>query len=168
MTFAYIGQGVYMPSITPKFYVINTNINDYIIIDSSDGEYNQIINNILEITRGVRPKYLILTSCKRSSAGGAALISKFFEIPIVAHYPDSVNIRYGTCENENYSSSRISIELREKIRIFEGLKIINSKTPTLGSVIIKWRNFLFTGNNKITALGNEIKYVCDILECKKV
>lgn len=168
MTFAYLGQGVYVPSILPKFYVINIKYEDYVIIDSSDGEYNQILQDILEITRGIRPKFLLLTSCRKSSAGGANLISRFFGIPIVAHYPDTIGVRHGKCENEEYSPSSVSIELKERFYEFEGLKIYNTKSPTLGSVIVRWKNFLFTGNTRLTVLGNEIKYICDISECKKV
>ncbi|ARM75849.1 MBL fold metallo-hydrolase [Acidianus manzaensis] len=169
MTFAYLGQGVYISDITPKFYIINTNENDYIIIDSSDNGYNQIIQDILEITNGIKPKLLILTSCKKDSVGGASLISKFFNIPVLAHYPDSVEIRHGQCGNEMYSPARVSIEIKQKIyELQDSIKIINTKSPTLGSIIVKWKDFIFVGNNKISSLGNHVKYICDTIDCIKV
>lgn len=168
MTFAYLGQGVYLPSVSPKFYVINTKSDEYLIIDSSDSDYNEIITDILEITKGIKPRSLILTSCKKSSAGGASLISNFFNIPIIAHYPDTIEIRHGKCKNEEYSPCKISLELKDKVYNLESVQLINSKSPTLGSIIIKWKDFLFTGSNTLTAFGNDIKYVCNIIECKKV
>ncbi|AWR97209.1 hypothetical protein DFR86_06300 [Acidianus sulfidivorans JP7] len=169
MTFAYLGQGVYTSDIVPKFYIINTSQDNYIIIDSSNSEYNQIIQDILEITGGTKPKMLILTSCKKDSSGGASLISRFFGIPVVAHYPDSIGIRHGECNSEKYSPATVSIEIRQKIyKIEDSIKIINSRSPTLGSIIIEWKNFLFIGSNQVSKLGNSIKYICNTIDCMKV
>ncbi|BDC19242.1 MBL fold metallo-hydrolase [Acidianus sp. HS-5] len=166
MTFAYLGNGVY--TLNNGIYIINTE-NDFFIIDTTEDIGNSEIMDILEITKGKRPRYIILTSCCKSVSGGAWYIYQTLGIKIIAHYPDSISIRHGECNNLSYTPVNVSLELKGYVNCIDNIKIINSKVPTNGSIIVKWKNFLFVGNNKtLSPYGNEVKYVCGINGCIKV
>lgn len=167
MTFAYLGNGVY--TIDNEMYIINTYENNFFIIDSKENIGNSELMDILEITKGKKPMYLFLTSCCKSVSGGAWYIYQTLGTRIIAHYPDSVNIRHGECNNLTYTPVNVSVELKGYINYIDNIKVINSKVPTSGSVIIKWKDFLFVGNNKtLSPYGNEVKYVCGVNGCIKV
>jgi hypothetical protein len=142
-----------------------------ILINSTSGSHPELlINLILELIYKLKNsiKYLILTDCNINNVGGSYLIYEIFKPKVISHYPDSVKIRHGECFNKKFNPVPVSLEIREKIYILNDLIIINSKVPTEGSVIIKYKNILFTPTEKLSALRKKVKYVCNMKDCIKV
>jgi hypothetical protein len=172
MSIARVSKDVYkigIPNFADNCYLVK-NGTYYILIDSTSGEYiNDVIRGILEIiTDKNKLKYIILTSCLKNSAGGACKIYRALGTKIIIHYPDSISIRHGKCDNQVIDSCEIFMELRENINTMEDLYIINTKTPTLGSIVIRLNDILFLGNSKLSVKDKSIKMVCNNIDCWKI
>ncbi|BCU67269.1 hypothetical protein HS7_07060 [Sulfolobales archaeon HS-7] len=109
---------------------------------------NLMINNILEITKGHPLRYIIITSCIRELAENVKELYMVFNPDIIAGYPDSVRLRRGECGN---SPVEIAIEVRNEIRIGK-IRIVRSKSPTSGSIIIESEGGIFSGLTKVSPL----------------
>lgn len=174
-------------TIIPNVYVLKTanNYNEYsvylILLDNyqvlinSGNQYDSqdIIRNLIELVGDkLNLKYIILQTCLNNAAGGTARILQFFSSSyIVIHYPDSIGLRLGKCNNEKFSPSYPSIEIKDKIyRLNEDFVLIRSGVPTAGSINIHFLkyNVLFTSTYKLSLYGSKIKYLCTPIECKKV
>ncbi len=155
---------------TNAYLIYNEKEDYYTLIDTTTGSnIEYVIETLLEIMKGERKlKYIILTSCKTENIGGLnALYSLFYPIT-VAHFPDSLMIRQGECESKKVASSPISLEIKEKHFEVNGIRIFLSKTVTKGSIIVLYQNILFTGSNtRLSTYDPNIKYICDINECRK-
>ncbi|AWR94491.1 MBL fold metallo-hydrolase [Acidianus brierleyi] len=172
MSIARISKDIYkigLPNFRDNCYLVNLGTY-YILIDSTSGEYiNDVIRSILEIIVDKNKlSYIILTSCLKNSAGGACEIHRIFGTKIVSHYPDSISIRHGNCNNQTIDSCEVFMELRKNVETIENLYIFNTKTPTLGSIIIRLNNIMFIGNSKISIEDKNIKIVCDNIDCWKI
>jgi glyoxylase-like metal-dependent hydrolase (beta-lactamase superfamily II) len=139
----------------------------YVLVNSTSGELlTDVIRSILEVIHDKQKlKYVILTNCQRDSAGGACGIHKFFGAGIVIHYPDSVGIKHGTCGKDRIEGCEIYMELRRDVERIGDLEVIWTKSPTRGSVIALFRDFAFVGNDRLSFLGENIKMICDNIDC---
>ncbi|QIW23119.1 MBL fold metallo-hydrolase [Sulfolobus sp. S-194] len=154
-------------------YLIITNNHHVILIDSSNGNDSSIlIEGIEEILskydKGI--DYLILTSHYEEVSGGANYILSFLKIPyIVASTEDAVFIRKGIGKEQSYTPAKVNFEIKDTMKkIEEDIYIIKSKTPTLGSLLVLYKNVIFSGVNKISGIMNRINYICNAYECNKV
>lgn len=172
MSVARVSKDVYkigLPNFRDNCYLVKIGTY-YILIDSTSGEYiSDVIRSILEIiVNKNKLKYIILTSCLKNSAGGACEIHRALGTKIISHYPDSISIRHGNCRNQTIDSCEIFMELRKKVETMENLYILNTKTPTLGSIIIILNNIMFIGNSKISVEDKNIKIICNNIDCWKI
>ncbi|AHC52438.1 hypothetical protein SUSAZ_03155 [Sulfolobus acidocaldarius SUSAZ] len=164
----YAIKGVYY------IYLLVIDNKNLLIIDSSNGEdIGIVLDGILEIKSktNYNPSFLVLTSCKKEVAGGAAKISSFLNIPILASYIDASSIRKGVCLDEEYEPADVSIEIKDIKVLINGLNnltFLRAKTPSKGSLIIKYNNALFSGATKISGIVEKIGYVCNAFEFSKV
>ncbi|BAB65254.1 hypothetical protein [Sulfurisphaera tokodaii] len=154
-------------------YLIITNNQHVILIDSSNGNDSSIlIEGIEEILskydKGI--DYLILTSHYEEVSGGANYISSFLQIPyIVASKEDAILIRKGIGKEKSYTPAKVNLEIKDTTKkIEEDIYIFKSKAPTLGSLLVLHKNIIFSGVNKISGIMNRINYICNAYECKKV
>lgn len=141
----------------------------WVIIDGGDPvSLNIIVSDILEVTRGVTPKYILVTSCHPAAASAIGALSKFFvESLVVSHYPDSVALRRGECEGSFYEPARVSVELRSDEEVVEGIRIKLTRTPTLGSIIANYNGVIFAGSTLVSPLKT-VSYLCSVSDCSKV
>ena len=158
-------------AIKGNYYVYLINSNGLIIIDSSDSSDSTfIVNEIIELSTRLqsKPKFLILTSCRKEVAGGASFISNFFNIPVVASSLDAPLIRKGVCENDSYPPVNISIELKEN-RINESdILAIPAKSIKGGGIILKYKDIIFSGALNISGIMGKVRYICNAFKFEKV
>ncbi len=172
MSIARVSKEVYkigLPSFRDNCYLVKIGTY-YVLIDSTSGEYiNDVMRSILEIIIDKNKlKYIILTSCLKNSAGGACKIHRALGARIISHYPDSISIRHGNCNKQTIDNCEIFMELRKNIETIEDLHILNTKTPTLGSIIIRLNDIIFVGNSKLSVEDKNIKIVCSNIDCWKI
>lgn len=143
-----------------------------ILIDSSNGEdYNLIIEGIEEILSNYdkQIKYMILTSHFEESSGGASYLISFFRIPfVISSSEEAVLIRKGKGNRKNYTPINVNFEVKNNIMKLEDLTLIKSNSPSLGSLLVIYKDFLFSGVNRVSGITGKANYICDIDECKKV
>jgi len=166
-----ISQGVYYIKGYYNVYLI-INESNGVLVNSSDGEDNSlIIEGIEEILSryNIAIKYLILTDHHEESSGGASYIISFFKIPfVISSSEEATFIRKGVGKNRKYNPVSINLEIKNKTTDIENLRIIKANSPSLGSLIVLYRNIIFSGVNRITGIINKINYICNVYECKKV
>ncbi|WP_338599941.1 MBL fold metallo-hydrolase [Sulfolobus tengchongensis] len=168
----YIVGGKIVDENDTNAYLIYNEINDYyLLIDTTTGiNIRYVIEGLLEIMRGQNKlKYIILTSCKIENSGGLSYIYNIFKPITVAHFPDSIMIRKGECQNTSYSPSPISLEIKDKKYNLDIFSIFLSKTITNGNILIKYKDIIFSGSNtKISPYYKNAKYICDINNCRSI
>jgi len=166
-----ISQGVYYIKGDYNVYLIMNESNG-ILVNSSDGEDSSlIIEGIEEIlsSYNIDIKYLILTDHYEESSGGASYIISFFKIPfVISSSEEAIFIRKGVGKNMKYNPVSINFEIKNKIINIENLRIIKANSPSFGSVIVLYRDIIFSGVNRISGIINKINYICNVYECKKV
>ena len=168
--------------ISNGIYYIRGDYNVYFIIDGSTGilinssngeDSNLIIQGIEEILSNydynIDVKYLILTDHYEETAGGASYIAYFFNIPyIVSSSEEAILIRKGAGKNRRYNPVNVNLEIKNKISDMENLKIIKANSPSIGSLLVLYKNIIFSGTNNLSGIINKINYICNDYECKKV
>ncbi|MEM0373590.1 MAG: MBL fold metallo-hydrolase [Sulfolobaceae archaeon] len=171
---ARVGDNIYsisLPNLN-NVYLLLLNNNRLCIVNSTDGSSaDLLIQSLLEIkTRfNASIEYLILTDCRVENTGGGWIIYEIFKPKVIAHYPDSISIRHGECKGRKYNPLPISIEIRDKVYILNNeIILINSKTPTAGSMIIKYKDYIISGFVEISPFELNVKYICNPKECRKV
>jgi len=169
---ARIGENLYSISIpnSNKIYVILNNKRIYLINSTNGSSPDLLIHLIFEIKNKIDAEieYLILTDCTIENAGGGWIIYEVFKPKVVAHYPDSIFLRHGECKAK-YKPLPVTLEIRERMyKLSDDILLINCKTPTLGSIMVKYKEYLISGFVGLSPFALNVKYVCDAKECKKV
>lgn len=128
---------------------------DWIIVNAGVDDFNILINDILEITRGELPNYIFITSCEEVHARWASKVNSLSNAHVVAMQPDSFMLRHGECGGE---AVPVSLEVGGREEVL-GLHMIPVRTPTKGSYILWYDQVLFTGTCMTTPLNQNIKNV---------
>jgi hypothetical protein len=126
---------------------------------------NLVLNNVLEITKGEAVENLILTSCSPKLGDSASVFYSIFSSKIIAHFPDSVEMRMGRCSS---SPIPVNIEVRDSKFNYGEFQFLQARTPTKGAMIVFWRDKMFTGLTKSTPFHGKAKFVCDVYDCIEV
>lgn len=159
-------------------YIISLDDNYHVLINSGDIDNAQdLLRNIFQLfsSSNLKIKYIILLNCLKQVASASFILLTYFPSAfVIAHYPDTINLRQGKCGDLVYPPISPSIEIKDRIAYLdEKIIIIQSQVPTKGSINVlvslkKDVNVLFTSTEKVSPFGNKIKYICTPIECKMV
>lgn len=170
MSVARLGKNVYLVASREQgdqgnSYLLRTDSHTFLIDTGGTEEPINVLRNVLEVTNGSSIiDYLILTSCLRDAAAGAYFLYQELGIKVVIHEHDSIGLRHGICANTVYRPSNVYMVLRQNRASVDGLEVIRSASPTLGSVLLKFGEYLFVGASKLSPADPKIKYVLGLYE----
>ncbi|AEB94133.1 MAG: MBL fold metallo-hydrolase [Metallosphaera sp.] len=149
-------------------YLVKTSKANFLIDTGGEPQPVSIMRNLLTLTDNKNELiYLFLTSCISDASAGASFLSASMNVKIIIHEDDASQLRKGYCMGLEYPPSSPYMVIRKGKMIFEGFEIFKASSPTKGSIVIKFDDFLFSGATELTPLDSNVKYVFGLYRIKR-